>query len=68
MDLDDYDANVVASLLKLYMRELPEPLINPLTSMRLESLTGTVHSTLESVPGWMELPVEGKIIRCIIIQ
>ena len=34
VDLSDYDPNIVASLLKQYLRELPEPLIS---SVRFES-------------------------------
>ena len=47
VDLDDYDPNVVASLLKLYLRELPDPLLSPLTTMKFEALSGT-----NSNSGW----------------
>ena len=36
VDLNDYDRNVVASLLKLYLRELPEPLIPTKLNPKLE--------------------------------
>ena len=37
VDLSNYDCNTVASLLKLYLRELPEPLIPLKLLPRLES-------------------------------
>lgn len=39
VDLEDYDPNVVASLLKLYLRELPDPLVSPRVTAKLESAT-----------------------------
>jgi hypothetical protein len=39
VDLDDYDPNVVASLLKQYLREFPEPLVSARITARLESAT-----------------------------
>ncbi len=58
MDLDDYDPNVVASLLKLYLRELPEPLINPITAIRLESITGKLTHILTCRCGYMHVLTE----------
>lgn len=40
MDLSDSDPNVIASLLKLYLRELPESLIPSRLIGRFESVTG----------------------------
>ena len=37
VDLSNYDCNTVASLLKLYLRELPEPLIPQKLLPRMES-------------------------------
>lgn len=58
MDLEDYDPNVVASLLKQYLRELPEPLVHPRITAVLETAASlpsneqvsTVQEYLEEVP------------------
>ena len=39
VDLSDYDYNAVASLLKLYLRELPEPLIPQRLLTKMEAAT-----------------------------
>ena len=39
VDLSDYDYNAVASLLKLYLRELPEPLIPQKLLTKMEAAT-----------------------------
>jgi RalA-binding protein 1 len=39
VDLSDYDPNTVASLLKLYLRELPEPLIPARLMPKFDALT-----------------------------
>lgn len=41
VDLSDYDYNAVASLLKLYLRELPEPLILGRSLSKMEAATNT---------------------------
>lgn len=40
VDLEDFDPNVVASLLKLYLRELPEPLTSARVTSKLEAAAG----------------------------
>lgn len=40
VDLDEYDPNVVASLLKQYLRELPDPLVSPRIMAKLEAAAG----------------------------
>ena len=40
VDFDDYDPNVVASLLKQYLREFPEPLVSPRITAKLEAAAG----------------------------
>ena len=40
VDLSEYDPNVTASLLKLYFRELPDPLISPRVTAKLEAAAG----------------------------
>ena len=44
LDLSEQDPNTVASLLKLYLRELPEPLI-PRSSLsgRIDSISGELY-------------------------
>ena len=39
VDLSDYDYNAVASLLKLYLRELPEPLVPQRLLSKMEAAT-----------------------------
>lgn len=40
VDLTDYEVNTIASLLKQYLRELPEALIPPRLAAKFESVTG----------------------------
>ena len=49
VDLNEYDRNVVASLLKLYLRELPEPLIPAKLNPKFEEATSESLPLLASV-------------------
>lgn len=44
VELSDYDVNTVASLLKQYLRELPEPLLPLRLAPRLEAITSEFWS------------------------
>ncbi len=49
MDLTEYDVNTVASLLKQYLRELPDPLIPLRLAPRLEAITSESWNRAEEV-------------------
>ena len=62
VDLSECDPNVVASLLKLYLRDLPEPIIPPRLLMKTESCTSecwsgaclTLYMYSKNNVGWPE--------------
>lgn len=45
VDLSEYEVNAVASLLKLYLRELPEPLIPLVVIPQFEAIASKELST-----------------------
>ena len=55
LDADDIDPNIVAGLLKQYLRELPGNLLTQKLQHVFVSLIGKTHSTWDLVKSWLKV-------------
>ena len=68
VDLSDYDYNAVASLLKLYLRELPEPLIPQRLLTKMEAATQCESTMCVQLHMYMYMYMHGiHVDMCVCI-